>query len=286
MPEKYTYAAIFRSPMVQGPTSDTVVGDTTVKNIVGPASFEVGLQISRTHTIGRAGAAFTPGTLNIPHGERFIAVLTEKEAFSGPDALKTFEDEIDAVITQMSILYQPQIFFEQVYRGPILGKSKSFGKICVRPAELMPILNDELRESLLSMNKELSKHDGMEARFRNMSRFYSRALAFDPSEERFLLLWTVLELFPMQGTSNIKPINEMLAEITGRPIDEIKKVLQIGRMHGIRSDLAHDGKLELGTEQSVEIFRKLELVVHEALKYLLGLPYSGALDRYFHPTTN
>lgn len=283
MEEAFRYGAIFKAPMVQGPQIEVDHGDLKVMNIVGPENFAVQVQCSRTQVLGRGGPLLTGGEINLPHGERFLAIIAEQaeRKAEGPDIQRNLESRIDCAITALSVFYQPQIFFEQVYRGPILNGKKFILHTAVRPAELCPILKDELAIYLTSVEKSLSADDDVRERYAVMSRFYSRSLSFDPSEEKFLLLWTALEVYPMKGTANIRPVNELIAKILSSDVSQVKQALQFGRMHGIRSKLAHDGFLEIGTEASVDVFRKLELVVHEVLRSMLGLPYSGSLDRYF-----
>lgn len=116
------------------------------------------------------------------------------------------------------------------------------------------------------------------------------------SEERFLLLWTILEVFPMKNTSNIRPISEYLSKILNIDANTLKEKLEIGKLYGLRSSLVHDGIFRIDLEviegfyddasnlghyhYKSEVLGKLECIVHEILRHMCGLPYSGLLDKY------
>lgn len=142
----------------------------------------------------------------------------------------------------------------------------------------------------------IMKNSDISARFSLMSKFFSKSLSYSMSEEKFLLLWTILEIYPMKSTSNIKPISECLSIILNLDADDVKEKLGIGKLYGLRSSLVHDGifrvDMELIDEQydnendlrfyhhTSEILGKLESIVHEVLRYMCGLSYSGSLDEY------
>jgi hypothetical protein len=114
-----------------------------------------------------------------------------------------------------------------------------------------------------------------------MARFFSKAVALDPSEEKFLFLWTVLEVFPMKDTTNVGPIGEYLGQMLGRPSAEVKDKLQIGRTFGLRSNLVHNGKLSLTPEELGKLIQRLEDICVEILRSMSGQSYGGLLDQYF-----
>ena len=86
-----------------------------------------------------------------------------------------------------------------------------------------------------------------------MSRFFAKSLAYAPSEEKLLFLWTVLEIYPMTNTTDIRPISELLGKILGRTSEIVKEKLGIGRLFGVRSDLVHNGRLAISRAPIVPI---------------------------------
>jgi hypothetical protein len=120
----------------------------------------------------------------------------------------------------------------------------------------------------------------IDGRFTLMSKLFARALGMEPGEERFLWLWTVLEVFPMKNTSNIQPIGDYLSRVTGRPTAEIKEKLKIGQLFGARSSLVHDGKLPYEPRELGPVLRRLEGIDSAIIRSLGGLPYSGELEEF------
>ena len=149
----------------------------------------------------------------------------------------------------------------------------------IRPGERIAIDGNHIHERLDTTNHRLRSNQELDRRYTLMSRFYSRSLQFDPSEEKFLLQWTCLEIFPMCGTSDIAPLVAYLSEIVGKPTNVVKEQLQIGHLNGIRSKLVHDGILQ--TKDQHLLFKRLELIVHAVIRSMCRLPYDGSLDQYF-----
>ena len=85
----------------------------------------------------------------------------------------------------------------------------------------------------------------------------------------------------MRDTSNIQPISDYLAHVTGLPAADLKRSLDLGKLFGARSGLVHDGKLPYSREVLGEVLNKLEAIGVTVLRALGGLPYAGQLDRYF-----
>lgn len=85
----------------------------------------------------------------------------------------------------------------------------------------------------------------------------------------------------MRDTSNIKPISEYFARILGKPVEEIKEKLGIGRLFGLRSDLVHNGKLSIAPKDFDQVFGKLTWMCLEVLRTMSGRSYGKTLDKYF-----
>jgi hypothetical protein len=120
----------------------------------------------------------------------------------------------------------------------------------------------------------------IDSRFTLMSRLFARALATEPGEERFLWLWTVLEVFPMRDTSNIQPISDYLSGVTGRPAVEIKSKLGIGQLFRARCQLVHDGRLPYGRPELGAVLQKLEMMDSTIIRALGGFLYGGELEQF------
>ncbi len=270
-------AAIFRTRVLKGYPFKAIFDPVKIEVIDGPASYTVPGQFTRVHVIGEREVVASNGDLHLPKGERFIVITARSKSISA-QTVHDFQDIIDSVITKISIAYQPQIFFEQVYIGPLFGPHKRFYSMFVHPAEPVTIIKDDLEYQLKEMQKKLAQDNDLSNRFTLMSRFYSKSLTYDPSEEKFLMQWTTLEIYPMKNTSNIRPLRDLLAEIVGCSINDISNKLQIGRLYGKRCDLVHHGKLDPADYE--DTFRKLEAIVHEVMRHMCKLTYGGLLNRY------
>ena len=57
----------------------------------------------------------------------------------------------------------------------------------------------------------------------------------------FLKCWIAIETLAMPDITNVVPINEILAKIYSITITDAAKQFFVGRIHGLRSDIVHDG---------------------------------------------
>ena len=61
------------------------------------------------------------------------------------------------------------------------------------------------------------------------------------NEDALLRYWFAIETLAMPNTTNIRPANELLARTYGIPISDIQTEIELGRIQGLRSDIAHNG---------------------------------------------
>ena len=190
------------------------------------------------------------------------------------------EDHIDRVVTQLSVLLSPALFTFEVWSGWLSEGEQAVGDGWVMTAPAVSFKPSELEVQVESYRRTVASDPDVDQRFTLMSKLFSRALSIEPGEERFLWLWTVLEVFPMRDTSNIQPINDYVARITGREAAEVRQALEIGKLFGARSDLVHDGRLPYGSDIIGQVLTKLEALDMTVLRAVGGLPYRGDLDIY------
>lgn len=271
----FHYIAIFRCRNMTPPLPKVVVKPVTVELLSGPLEYEIPTQISRVHVIDEGEMLAETGTLHVPEGSNYLVIRSQTQE---PD-WEELNRLIDEVIMVMSLVYQPQFFMEQIYRGTLAGGPKMILGMSVRPAKKECIEPDGIKTSIEGARLTLFKDENLKKRFALMARFYARALDYDPGEEKFLMMWTILEIYPMQGTSNIKPLKEMIATLMGKNEDEVNNTIGIGRLCGKRNDLVHNGCLDPADYN--DVFRKLEMLVHEVMRNMLDLPYSGMLDYFW-----
>jgi hypothetical protein len=270
----------------------TLIREEYKKVVADPVKVEFFKGVGKTFTahitpnrilptgIGSQVAFFPTLQLN---PERFYISLTARSlAAQVRDALSECETAIDSCISDLAIIYSPYIFNFPVYRGFVVGENEARGAAYVRLENPVVVNPCELEGRDLPRLKVARKLDpNVEARYGLMSRFFAKSLVYEPSEEKMLFLWTILEIYPMTDTSDIRPISELVADILGRAPELVKEKLGIGKIFGLRSDLIHDGKLTLSREQLGAVIEKLENICTVVLRHISGEPYRGVLEKYF-----
>jgi hypothetical protein len=153
------------------------------------------------------------------------------------------EDQINRVVTQLSATLSPNLFQFEMWSGWLSDSEQALGDGWIVRAPAVEFDPTVVEKEIASYRLAVERDPDIEQRFTLMSKLFARALATEPGEERFLWLWTVLEVFPMRDTSNIQPICDYLAKVTGRLPADIKSALDLGKLFGARSTLVHDGSL-------------------------------------------
>lgn len=278
MSSHFKFSAIFQTSLVKTPPAKVISDPVKVEFFNGPRVLDVPVQMSRVMVQGQQAPIAQSAKLSLTNGP-FISI-TVRTNESDPYRAKQFcEDRLDATITNLSILCDPGLFSHQVYRGWLLEEKKAIMEawIQVKPALSIP---KDLAETLSFISAALIKKPELGERYTLMSRFLSKALLVQPSEEKFLYLWTILEIFPMKDTTDIKPISTYLSQVMNKDPDLIKGSLGIGKLFGARSNLVHNGRLGIPIQEFGATLGRLETICLEVLRSMCDLPYSGALDKY------
>jgi hypothetical protein len=209
----------------------------------------------------------------------YIEIIARTEQQAG--RRQYCEDQVNRVVTQLSAILTPALFNFELWSGWLSDSEQAVGDGWVGTAPAVQFVPPDLEKQIESYHLAVAGNADIDQRFTLMSKLFSRAIATEPGEERFLWLWTVLEVFPMRNTSDIRPISDYIGMVIGRPPADVKVALGLGNLFGSRSDLVHDGRLPYGRENLGGVLDKLEAIVTTVLRALGGLPYAGQIDKYF-----
>ncbi len=292
-----SFVAIFRTNFVADETASFVLHPVRVAVFKGIKIYKIPKQIAYRFPKNEERTVSVGEVLELPEGHYIeIKVRTKIE---GVDEARSFcEAEVDRIISMLTSVFNIHLFDIPIYRGWLLdndyGVIGGWTQIVDEPK--FRVNSKDVEKTLLQMHRYLKNSDDWFNRFTIMSRFLSKALGYIDGEEKFLLLWTALEVFPMKDTSNIEAIGTCLGEILDADVRLVKDKLEIGKLCGIRCSLVHDGKFNVEKTKKVtfdapeqerryeysesDTFARLEYIVREIMRYMCGLPYSGSLDQY------
>lgn len=278
MPKFARFLKLYWTDLPTG-TGRVIADPVRVEVFQGPRTYEVFQRAGPP--VMRSGVEHTIATqqrMEVPGGRTYIEFIARTDDSRQREYC---EDQIQRVVTQLSALLSPALFAQEVWSGWLSDPEQLVGSFWLMLAPPVSFESADVQKQLLAFRDAVANDADIERRFTLMSKLFVRAVAIEPGEERFLWLWTVLEVFPMRDTSNILPISEHLSRTTGHSPDEVKTKLDIGRLFGARSSLVHDGKLPYGREEMAGVLKKLEAIVVTVLRSLGGLPYAGGLEEYF-----
>lgn len=279
-----SYVAVYRTRLIQGSNANFAIPPVRIEITEGPV--ELATSSTRMEVMLEDKAS-PPNSLQVGtmlkleqlYSQKYILLTTRTKEAVVSKAEAECTENIDTVVTLLSSTYGSDLFADLIYKGWVFDP-KNFGLttwIKVSPAvDLSDArVNGEVALAQLATDPDVN------SRFRLASRFYSSAAAMPPSPEKLLLLWTVLEIYPLKNETSIWPICQELEIITGKSRQKINEVLGIGRLHGIRSALVHHGKLTVPLEDFGGFLQKIDDIVCVILRAMTGQQYDGRLDRYF-----
>lgn len=277
----FEYAAIYETGVLLGSPQKIVIDPLKIELLPSlPREYVVSDFGPHTFAKGNDVVVGRDARLRLSPPKRYL-VLTARTAEANPVlARRACEDEVDRGTASVAALLDPTAMGRLIHRGWIGSDRGVMAEGWFRVVEPVRLPNPRLADDLVAIATRLKADADTWRRYTLMARFYAKALPEDPSEEKFLFLWTVLEVFPMKGTSDIQPISDLLARLVSCPAPEVKTKLGIGHLFGMRSNLVHNGSLGLQGHELGPMVNKLEDICLEVIRSLAGLDYRGALDKY------
>lgn len=282
---KHYFIALFEATTFDGPEFNVVKDFIQIFFFREPRRFPIFLQTTRVATAPREGEMMigTNGFIQTrPNQHNILIQLQISPGEMEPDSMREFADRVfDCEIAKLAAVYGEELFMNQLYRGPLLieaGIAPFEFKVAEAMVEIVP---DTFLSRLQQMDYHLSERPEDDQRLKLASRFYAKSMLLPRSEERFLLQWTILEIFPMKDQTHIKPIREWISNRLRLSSQEIEEKLQIGRLYGHRVDLVHYGRY-LTSPDSYSVEDRVHGLATEAIRHLCGLDYAGGLDRFLN----
>jgi hypothetical protein len=204
VPNYSHFAAIYDTTLIREEYKKVVADPVKIEFFKGGGKFTAHIAPNRVLATGIGSeVAFFP-TLQLNSERYYIALTARSVAAQVRDALSECETAIDCCIADLSLSYSPYVFNFPVYRGFMVVGSEARGAAYVRLENPVSIHPSELETMLPRLKEARRKQDvAISVRYGLMSRFFAKALIYEPSEEKLLFLWTVLEIYPMTDTTNI-----------------------------------------------------------------------------------
>ncbi len=106
------------------------------------------------------------------------------------------------------------------------------------------------------------------------------------SEEKFVKLWTILEIFPLETVPGqpmeLSKLYDLLKSVAGISQNQINKKLKIHSeiFDNYRSKIVHTGTIEFSEVELKDTTAKLDAVVRVVIRRLLGLNYDNELSDF------
>jgi hypothetical protein len=127
-------------------------------------------------------------------------------------------------------------------------------------------------------------------RFRLAARWFMRGHeTLNPVDK--LLYWFIsLEVYPGKGQKVVKQVQTLISTKVYPNMDpgEVKRLLMIGHIDGLRNDIVHHGLSHIDLPQYPKFdqaIQRLGEITAVSLRLLVGLPPGNGLDKWIYPET-
>lgn len=198
--------------------------------------------------------------------------------------------EFAAEVATLLELHGQGLIIERSFEGFVVRE----GRIAFYPEEGVSLTAypaydpEEVMRLLPEVVQRLNRlGDADRFRFRLSARWFDRGTAAAATAiDQFLCYWTVLEVFPAMGTSDVvERTVELLHQRHSKcpSPSVIKRCMWLGPMAGLRGRVFHDGAAlvsQTGFPRFNDYLTRLRACASAAIRAQLGLPIDDTLDEF------
>lgn len=282
MPSIYKYyCAIYRSSIFKDTFKFIPDGsDTVIQFIAEPTAYAVAEKI-RTVAVEGHGARIA-NSINMLIDEPHVIITVRSKIRDIEEAITYFEDQHAVAILAFSAQYTPDLFERPLYVGPLYKSDVIWINTWIKRIE-HKIFSIEDQTRIFSNISSLDSD--IQDRLKLISPIYALSAALEPSFQKFLYLWIILEIYPMMGDSEKKQnhaihVSKYIAGITNLKTDDVHELLCIQDLYNKRNHAVHAGVFDFTNSQRAEAVNLLETIVDTIIRDIVGLAYNNSLDEY------
>jgi hypothetical protein len=171
-----------------------------------------------------------------------------------------------AAINGFNMAYERVFDFSSTMTGLSSCASPSFINPRAFPS---PDLSQERLRAIHNAGKVIDKLEASVKRKVELALSWFEAGLRSTRLDSFIKYWVAIETIGMPDSSDVKPLNELLAKAYDLPVTKVSAKLGIGRIQNLRSRILHDGE-DLTIHQ--DLSRYMEAIFLDTLLSSLGLP--------------
>lgn len=272
---KYLY--IYETDIV-APGLKFNLGNVKIETFAEERTFAIATNIQTVILEGKGGTLLQSNDLYTSPDHTTLLLTARTKETNIFDARKRCVEELDSIVALLGSIYHPTVFDKKLYAGwdyadpvPLFAESAVYFTDKVHQIE--PVRVAEVYETI--GDKELY--------FRKMSKMYAQSVSMPISEEKFVKLWTILEIYPLETTPDqrleLDRLYDLLKRVTGLSKNQINKKLKIHSeiYDKFRSEIVHTGSIGFSEIELKNTTAKLDAIVRVVMRDMLGLSYEDEL---------
>ena len=209
----------------------------------------------------------------------WLLLIAPLDVDGNPGDEENVRQQISAGAGICAVLFGRNCIFERVFDNVIKADGTStsgYSPVVQNPSVFArPYLQSDRLDLLRRSGSALRSAPSEERNRVRLSLHWHESALRSDGVDAFLKSWIALEVLAMPDTTNIRPINQALAEAYGESLDSATAKFQVGRLFGLRSRIVHAGEV-VAIHQLIE--RYLHAIYSDLLCHRLGIPMETATD--------
>lgn len=240
------------------------LGDVTAVLFQGSINYQhlesAGVEQTGDH---RYGFKMVGGRRDSPFGDHFALATPEDDEKLSRERLSSAAGFLAAfggrallheMLLEVSVTESSESFLSPEFVAPLIGGVPRVDSPYLRFIEDSSVRLDALNEQTRN-------------RVRLALRWFDMAVR-DEGVDAFLKHWLALETLAMPDTTNIRPLEELLASHYGIGYADARERFNVRRLFGMRSDIVHNGDLR---HPDVRLLVYVQALFMDALRATLGV---------------
>lgn len=212
-------------------------------------------------------------------GPHLIVIAAHKVDGQQGDESRT-KDRIEAALGLLLAFYGRNVAFEKLFECEVAadGSNTTFASEAqVNPLTFPKIyvVEDSLKRLQEASGAILRLSDAAKNRTFLSLKWFQEAIYDSNGLMGFLKYWIAIETLAMPDVTNVRPVNEILAQVYSSSTNDAEMKFYVGRIHGLRSDIVHDGMI-VAIHSGIADY--LQALYFDLLSFVAGLPSERRLE--------
>lgn len=256
--------------------------DVKIESFSDERVLNIAAQLQSVALLGKETMLMQSAELHTDTNHTSLLLTSRTKEANIFDARKSCIEALDNVVALLGNIYHPAIFDKRLYTG------WDYTDPSLLVAESTVFLTETIHR--IDSNEVSSVYDSLDAttkqKYSKMAKLYAQAASMPTGEEKFVKLWTILEIFPLETTPGqpleLARLYGLLKTVARISQNQINRKLKIySEIYArYRSEIVHTGSTGFNEIELKDTTMKLEAIIRLVMRHMLGIEYADDLAEF------